>query len=301
LFEKPHRLVRVVSEYNGRQALSWGGWGLEAIDCKFNHTGRVINHGGGLDDGLPIDTSPSAGVDIEPNQGSFARDGLFIRCEFIDNAGAGLAADVGDGGYSTFDDCTFWATTNYSIWANRPGLRFINSRIHGTGVHVHDGHSDESPSVPNPELATYFEGCTFEDKPWTDGKVRRAGSLYNIGPEEGHGVTFKNCTFRNHETRAISVGGDETEEIFEGCTFIHEHSGLAGGAAQATFSGSQLRSVHFQESSAIANGAKNYYIGATNVTVAPPAAGEAATHVDGPRVKWDSTNGPTGDIAPGSY
>lgn len=37
----PATLIRVRSEYNGRQGLSWtGGNGLTAIDCQFNHTGR---------------------------------------------------------------------------------------------------------------------------------------------------------------------------------------------------------------------------------------------------------------------
>jgi hypothetical protein len=288
-----------VSEYNGRQGLSWiGGWGLEVTDSKFNHTGRAINEGGGQEDGLPLLSAPGAGLDIEPNANTDeeSRDGLFVRTEFINNAGAGMLADVGDGGYSTFIDCTFWATTHYSIWPKRPGLRFIDSRIYGTAVHPNDGHTDQDPG-PNPDLATYFENCVFEDLEWDDGKVRREGTLFNMG-SEGEGVTFKDCTFRNHETRAISAGDVATQEIFEGCTFELQNADLASGTHQASFSGSELRSVHFTESDAIANGNASYSIQVTDVTVADTPE---PTVVDGPNVHWDTVNGQTGDIDPGTY
>jgi hypothetical protein len=297
----PHTLVRVRSEYNGRQGISWGGWGLTAIDCQFDHTGRVVNHGGGVDDGLPLRSAPSAGLDIEPNQGSFARDGHFIRCEFVDNAGSGLTADKGVHYGSTFEDCTFWGTTNYSIWANRPGLRFVNSRIYGTAVNLHDGHTDDAPTVPIAAMATYFEGCTFEDRPWTDGTVRRAGALVNVGPSEGEGVTFRDCTFHNHQVRAVSIGGDTTQEIFEGCTFVHDDPDLAARTAQSSFAGSTLRSVHFTEGTSVSSGSRLYSIATSNVSVLAPHAGDAPTRVDGPAVRWRTPDGVTGAIAPGTY
>jgi hypothetical protein len=302
-YKMPHKLLRVISEYNGRQALSWiGGWGLEATDCKFNHTGRAINDGGGRDVGLPLRSAPAAGLDIEPNAGTVekSRDGLFTRCEFVDNAGVGMLADVGDGGYSTFVDCTFWGTTHFSIWAKRPGLRFINSRIYGTAVHPNDGHTDDS-AAPNAALATSFEGCTFEDKPWIDGKVRREGSLFNMG-SEGHGVRFKGCTFRNHRVQAVNAADTTTREYFDGCVFMHDNEVLGAGAPQSTFAGSQITSTHFMESTAIRNGTKSYAISVTGVRVGTPAVGAPQTVVDGPRIKWDSSSsGRTGTIPAGTY
>ncbi len=298
----PHKLLRVKSEYNGRQGLSWiGGWGLEVIDSKFNHTGRAINVGGGRDNGLPMYAAPGAGLDIEPNASTdeISRDGVFTHSEFVNNAGVGMLADVGDGGYSTFNDCTFWGTTSYSIWPKRPGLKFINSRIYGTAVHPNDGHTDAS-AAPNASLANYFEGCTFEDKPWTDGQVKRNGSLFNMGGE-GDLVKFKSCTFRNHAVQAISAGDTTTREYFDNCTFIHDYSTAGSGAAQATFAGSQLTSCLFQETTAISSGTKNYFISTSNVRVATPPPGARATRVNGPRVKWDSASGRTGDVAPGTY
>jgi len=120
----PHTLVNINSEYNSRQGLSWvGGRGLTAINCKFNHTGRAA-----------FGSPPGAGLDIEAEL-SVCRDGLFVNCEFINNVGCGLVADSGDGGYTKFINCTFWGTTNWSIWANKPGLKFEDCTIHGAVVH----------------------------------------------------------------------------------------------------------------------------------------------------------------------
>lgn len=299
----PQRLVRVNSEYNGRQALSWiGGWGLYATDCKFNHTGRAINHGGGVDDGLPLASKPTAGLDIEPNEGTSekSRDGVFTRCEFVNNAAAGLVAAAGDGGYSKFVDCTFWGTTSYSIWAHKPGLRFINSRFYGTAMKAHDGRPHDS-TTPDPTMATYFEGCTFEDKPWTNGKVRR-GYLYVVeDTEKSDGTTFKNCTFINHASRGVYMGNPDTKEIFTGSTFIHSNPNLSSGTYQSTFKGSRLVSVLFDESPAVSSGSRKYYIATSNTTVGTPPSGAEATYVEGPRVRWDSTSGPIGTIHPGVY
>jgi hypothetical protein len=298
----PNVLERVNSEYNGRQGISWiGGWGLYATDCQFNHTGRAINHGGGVGDGMPLQSRPRAGLDIEPNAGTteVSRDGQFTRCEFVDNSGAGMVAAVGNGGYSTFTDCTFWGTTSYSVWANRPGLRFVNSHFYGTGSHASDGHTDADPN-PNPDLATVFDGCTFEDRPWTDGRVYRANVLYEISAG-GDGATFRNCTFRTHSVRSVWMDDPATHEIFDGCTFEHGASGLSSGTYQAYFRGSRLTSCHFTETDAVSSGRNNYFLNVSGVVVRTPAAGGDPTHVDGPRVHWQSTSGPTGDIAPGMY
>ncbi|MGH2565896.1 MAG: right-handed parallel beta-helix repeat-containing protein, partial [Ginsengibacter sp.] len=100
-------------EYNSRQGLSWvSGNQLYVKNCKFNHTGKV-----------KFSSPPGAGVDIEAEGGPI-RNGIFENCEFIDNTGAGLVADSGDSGDCTFTDCTFWGTTNWSIWITKPGYTF---------------------------------------------------------------------------------------------------------------------------------------------------------------------------------
>jgi hypothetical protein len=298
----PHTLERVVSEYNGRQGISWiGGRGLEATDCSFNHTGRARNHGGGMYDGTAVSSRPGAGFDIEPNAGTTqkSRDGLFTRCEFVNNAGAGMVAAAGDGGYTTFVDCTFWGTTSYSVWASQPGLKFQNCRFYGTANRAHDGHAP-GDMTPRPELATLFEDCEFEDREWTDGRVARHGQLYDVG-RPAPGVTWRRCTFTNHQVRAVHTVGNTDREIFEACTFVHSNAGLSNGTYQSHFQGSKIIGCQFMESSEVSSGSRHYYIDCDNVRVADP--GGSPTHVDGPRVKWlhAGSSGLTGDIPPDTY
>lgn len=298
----PHTLLRVVSEHNGRQGLSWiGGWGLEATDCKFNHTGRVINRGGGEDDGVPLASLPGAGFDIEPNARTpeIAREGLFTRCEFIDNVGAGMVAAEGDGGYTTFVDCTFWGTTSYSIWANRPGLKFRGCRIYGSAFHAHDGRTTDG-GAPDPELAALFEDCDFEDREWTDGNVTRRNNLYNVN-DGSEGATWRRCTFTNHRVRSVNIGNPDARERFEECAFVFSNAALSANTYQARFQGSAIVSCAFRESPEIADGTRRYYIDVEGVVVLAPAAGDSPTTVEGPRVRWQSIDGPIGVIAPGTY
>ena len=178
----PHTLTDCTFEYNGRQGLSWvGGRGLRAIRCKFNHTGRVRTAGDVLE------SSPGAGVDIEAEE-SVCRDGDFEACEFVDNAGCGLVADSGDGGYARFRHCLFWGTTNWSAWSARPGLKYEDCRFYGSAVHT--------VGSPDPALATGFTRCRFEDKPWTDGTVY--GRYLLESDEGGENVQIVGCTFVVH-------------------------------------------------------------------------------------------------------
>ena len=111
-------------EYNSRQGLSWvGGNQLYVKNCKFNHTGKGKFY-----------SSPGAGLDIEAEAGPI-RNGVFDSCEFIDNIGLGMGADSGDSGDCTFNDCTFWGTTNYSLWVRKPNFKFNGCNIYGSTAH----------------------------------------------------------------------------------------------------------------------------------------------------------------------
>ena len=69
---KPHTLLNCTAEYNARQGLSWtGGIGLTAINCKFNHTGKVR-----------FSSEPGAGVDIEA-ENTVCREGVFLNLSLI--------------------------------------------------------------------------------------------------------------------------------------------------------------------------------------------------------------------------
>lgn len=293
---KPHVIEKTVSEYNGRQALSWiAGWGLTCTDCKFNHTGRTMNGT------APLASKPGAGVDIEPNPGTndITRDGLFTRCELADNVGPGLVTAGGDGAYAKFVDCTFWGTTSYSIWAQHPGLEFEDSRFHGTATRASNGSTDASPA-PNAALATRFTRCTFEDvAPVPDGGVYRNGTLYTLpSTSETTGVRFTECAFTNHAVRSVIAANASAQEIFDRCTFTFANNALSAGTYQATFRGSRLVSCQFEESGL----SRTYYINLETAAVGTPAAGDPPTRVMGPRVHWRNPTGPTGaDIAPGMY
>ena len=179
----PHTLTDCTFDYNGRQGLSWvGGRGLRAIRCRFNHTGHVK-----VGDTV-LSSAPGAGVDIEAED-SVCRDGEFEDCQLVDNVGCGLVADAGDGGYSRFLRCTFWGTTSWSAWSAKPGLKYQGCNFYGTAVHTFGS--------PNPNLATAFTQCHFEDKPWINGKVY--GSNYLVDADSGgDNIRFDRCSFIVH-------------------------------------------------------------------------------------------------------
>lgn len=277
-----HRLEDVTSEYNGRQGLSWvGGRGLECRNCAFNHTGRGA-----------LKSAPAAGVDIEPTADSFARDGVFIQCEFLDNAGAGLLADTNDGGYSKFVDCTFWGTTYWSLWCARPGLLFQGCNVFGSATRLFGTNNGAGP-------ATRFEHCTFTDAvpPGHSGEVNRRGYLYDADGG-GAGASFLSCTFDAHQQGSVWIGTATVTETFSKCAFVHGDAGRANGAIQGRLRGSVVSECTFTESFP-AGTTSLYTVALTDVTVQTPTGG-APTHVSGPRVRW-GTQLLTGDIPNGSY
>jgi hypothetical protein len=175
-WKTPSQKLKIVNcsfTYNGRQGLSWvGGVGLEAINCKFNHTGR-----GG------ITSAPAAGVDIEAEVG-IVRDGKFLNCEFVDNNGCGFVADSGPSKDVSFTNCTFWGTTNWSMWTTKPNYNFMACNFYGSIVHAYD--------APNDEEATKFIKCNFEDKAY---KGVPPYGLYLVEINARKRVLFAACTF----------------------------------------------------------------------------------------------------------
>lgn len=281
----PHTLIDCTFEYNTRQGLSWvGGRGLRAIRCKFNHTGRAVNKG------EVLVSAPGAGLDIE-SEDSITRDGLFEDCEFINNAGCGMVADSGaGGGYAKFKNCTFWGTTQYSIWSKKPGLRFEDCRIYGSAVYAF-GSAD-------PNLATQWIRCTFEDKFWKDGKVFNANSTAYLIEFNGNlqNVKFDSCTFTANTCKSIWLSAEPAARPeLTGCTVTHKKADLPDQQFQALLRHVLLKDTAFKEKYS-ENAQGRWYIEAQNVTV-----GEGTT-VDGPRVKWMNwASGLTGDIPPKTY
>lgn len=179
----PQRLIDGLrAEYNGRQGVSIvGGRGYAFRNCKFNHTGRASARSG-----------PGAGVDIEAEGGKKNRDFSFTDCEFVNNLGCGLVADVGDSEGAAFTRCTFIGTTGWAAWPLKPRFRFTDCRFVGSVCNAYGNR--------NAELAAQFVGCSFLDDP----KLSPTGKVYlsdrGSGPivdlSEGLNVRFKSCVFR---------------------------------------------------------------------------------------------------------
>lgn len=276
----PYVLTDCSFEYNGRQGLSWvGGRGLKAYRCKFNHTGKALNNG------KPLSSKPGAGLDIEA-ENAVIRDGYFEDCEFVNNTGPGMVADTGNGGYSTFKNCTFWGTTNWSMWPNKPGLKFEGCKIYGSAVHVH-GDAD-------PALATQWINCTFEDKPWTDGKVYHGNSAKFLLELNGNmqNVKVTNCTFIANTCKAIWAGAREDGRItFDGCTVTLKKTDLTReqGYWQAIFGNANFVGCHFKtDFGAITNYQAGIVARNSNIAADPP------TTVEGPNLRW--SGGLTGTL-----
>ena len=180
------RIAAVRSEHNGRQGCSLvGGRGYDFVDCSFNHTGRG-----------PFLSAPGAGFDIEAQRGKKVRDLTFLRCEFADNGGVGMVADSGDSADATFTECTFVGTTAWSLWPDKPGLRFHRCTIVGSMVRAF-------PS-PDEALATQFHDCVFRDDP----ALSPTGKVF-LG--------------RKPESPAIADLGNNANILFNRCTFQLTH------------------------------------------------------------------------------
>jgi hypothetical protein len=172
------RFSRLVCRSNGRQGLSLiGGRAYDFEDCEFSRTGRSA-----------ISSAPGAGVDIEAEGKKTNRDISFLRCKFIDNAGAGIVADSGDSSGVRFADCQFVGTTNWSAWPNKPNFRFERCTFAGTVVHPYPSH--------DPQLAAQFRDCRFTDDPSRSptGKLFLPdGPIVNMA--ESDNVLFDKCKF----------------------------------------------------------------------------------------------------------
>jgi hypothetical protein len=271
----PHTLTDCVFEYNGRQGLSWiGGRGLTVRRCKFNHTGRAQNGG------KPFGSAPGAGLDIEAEE-SICRDGYFEDCEFINNAGCGMVADSGDGGYSRFVRCLFWGTTNWSAWNAKPGLVFEDCVFHGSVVHAVGSDS--------PDKATRWIRCKFEDKPW-QGQKPYGSFLAEINGNLAN-VRFEACTFTANDRRSIWCNGKGA--VFADCSVTHKASGINPNDFQCLIRGAKLVGCRFREEFSSDTKATWFIV----VDGTEVAEGKETT-VDGPHVRWGHPGGPVGKIPP---
>jgi len=273
-------LENVQSEYNARQGLSWvGGIGLTAYNCKFNHTGKGAFAG-----------NPGAGVDIEAEE-SVCRGGRFINCEFINNDGVGMVADSGDGGYTTFENCTFWGTTSWATWNTKPGMVFNSCNFYGSIVHAFG-------STSHPELATKYNHCHFEDKEHPDYGVYRYPFLIVHDMPDGSNVTFDDCDIVANEIKSLWL----TSDYEDGGNIILKNSNVTHRAIIEpddfiiNFLRVKISNTHFMEDYP-SDLNSVYYVNTWNGI----EVGDCV-FIDGPVVRWHlwlETFNPFGWILPG--
>jgi hypothetical protein len=240
-------------QYNARQGLSWvGGNDLHAKNCKFNHTGKV-----------KFSSSPAGGLDIEAESGP-VRNGVFDNCEFIDNTGIGMGADSGDGGDCTFNDCTFWGTSYYSIWVRKPGFTFNRCRIYGCSALAFIS--------PDKKRATKFYDCHFEDSQYNK-QVPYGG--YVVESNDARFTSFTNCTFVSNIKKLCwfsSKFPKEERYQFDHCSFIIKNTNLPEGDFVALTRGMVLKNCTFIFTDPNAK-KKRYNLGVENVPVDGDANG----------------------------
>jgi hypothetical protein len=262
----PHVLVNITSEYNARQGLSWvGGRGLKVIDSKFNHTGRGA-----------FQSAPAAGLDIEAED-SICRDGMFVRCEFVNNSGCGVVAESGDGGYTTFTNCTMWGTTTWALWNSKPCMKFESCRFYGSIVHAYG-------SVNAPATATQYIRCHFEDKEHLKHGVYRSDTLITHDGNAAN-VRFVHCEVVANKTKGVWLAGGA---LLSHCQITHRNTQLADHDFQSLFRGGNIDNTRFVEDFP-RNFTNSYHIVAEGVTIG------TNVRVQGPCVKWGHwTSGKTG-------
>lgn len=174
------RFENVISSYNGRQGFSWvDGDSLVAINCKFNHTGRISIH-----------SAPGAGVDIEPERKRDISYAQFTNCEFAYNRGCGLLMAVGANTVRNmnFNDCTFIGMYNWSAWVPGVNIHFADCKFYGNVVHT----------VPNNMVKrvkdiTSFKRCYFSDI--YNGVITKKPGGYFF-PLNGEKIILDSCTMK---------------------------------------------------------------------------------------------------------
>lgn len=174
--KRPLTMTRCFFDENGRQGFSQvGGRGARYVDCRFNRTGR-----GG------VSSAPCSGFDMEAEGANLNRDTVFDGCEFVDNVGTAMVADSGDSADATFRRCKFIGTTNWAVWANKPGMVFEDCKIIGAVVNPYPDASGK--------LSNRFIRCLFTDDP----ALSPTGLVYGprvVETVPATGTLFDDCDF----------------------------------------------------------------------------------------------------------
>lgn len=187
-------LSNVISEYNGRQALTIsGGSNYTILGGSLSHTGQAN-----------IQTQPMSGCDIETEWGN-VKYVSFFGTKFINNRNSGIVADMTDATHVKAHSCTFISSSDL-VYITRPYFEFHDCIMSGPLTNLYKDNIGGS---------TKFFNCLFTDdadvNPYTS-EINREW-MYN----QGVNPVFKDCTF--------SLGGTakyfySTTADFENCRII---------------------------------------------------------------------------------
>jgi hypothetical protein len=172
-------IINTDCTYNGRQGLSIvGGSGIKVDNCKFSYTGKG-----------KFRSNPMAGLDIEPNAGSRARNITIKNSEMIDNVGVGFISMNGDARNVKLKNCLIIGRKNWSSWVQKPDFTFTDCKFYGSIVHGY-------PAKNNMDRTRYFN-CYFSD---TTFKTR---GRYLAEISSGYNQIFDNCVFSAKSKKVI--------------------------------------------------------------------------------------------------
>lgn len=198
----PHTIINVRAEYNGRQGLSWvGGNNLTVINCKFSSTGKALNNG------IPVVSKPSAGIDIEI-ENSIIKNGSFANCFIYDNAGPGVIS-IGQNTHNIhFRKCTFIGTTSSAAYPESQNFSFDSCTFVGMVQRIF-GSAEK-------EKAVSFKDCSFT----MDSTLSPNGKVFGNTWEfyDAKNALFDHCIF-NAQGKSLPTF-NTPEIIFLNCTFF---------------------------------------------------------------------------------
>lgn len=211
----PLSLLLCRSEYNARAALFWqGGNGLQAVDCKFSHSGRAT-----------FATAPAVGVMIK----GVARNGHFLNSEMLNNVGEGVlasstAADI------KVERCSLVGTTAAPFAVSAARVHFVDSTLAGQSSVVRAGVSQADGD------ATRFSGCWLTDLHKYNNQVfiSTGGNLLNWGAGS-LGVQMDRCSV---EVATGVLGQTNGAISASNCRFRQTSSGAS--AIVANFHGDTI-------------------------------------------------------------
>ncbi len=184
------QIDNLISEYNGRQGISWvAGDTLLIKNSKFSYTGCSR-----------ISSQPCAGMDIEPEGGNDIHYGRFTNCEFSYNQGCGVVNDFQKNKAIDliFDRCTFIGYYNWAIWVTGKKTRFENCNIYGQIA-----HTIKASDTKSKEDFTTFYKCKFNNVYKNQFTNKQSNFLIELNEER---ILIDNCTVYAQNIGALYHG-----------------------------------------------------------------------------------------------